>query len=55
MTYCHFFLSESKQFKLYFPDPSHDVFTGKEQVAAEEWQVVVDVAVEVESVASEFR
>ena len=45
MTYRHFFLSQSKSEMLSFPSPLLDV-EGSCQVASEEWQIVVDVAIE---------
>ena len=45
MTYRHFFLSQSKSETLSFPNPLLGS-DGNCQVAADEWQVVVDVAIE---------
>ena len=45
VTYRHFFLSQSKSETISLPNPIHDV-EGSCQVASEEWQVVVDIAIE---------
>lgn len=48
VTYRNFFLSQTDPSTLLFPDPTAKYF-GNDIIAAEEWQVVVDVAIESEN------